>query len=83
MILIENPIKLLQYNIIHGTSISLKYTERMSRISVSIINAFIASLCYNLPFYDVLRSRVLNTSYAIMIKKLRIQHHFQLVNFNY
>ena len=74
---------LLQYNIIHGTSISLiKYTERMSRISESIINAFIASLCYNMPFYDVLRSRVFNTSYAIMIKKLRIQYHFQLVNFN-
>ena len=61
MIVEENSMKFLQYYVINNTSIWFLYKEKISGISVSFINFSIAILCYNLSFYDVLRSPVCYT----------------------
>ena len=57
--------------------------KKITGISVSFINFFITILCYNLSFHDMLRSPVCNTCKAIIITKLRVKYHFQLVALNY
>ena len=61
MIVEENSMKLLHYYVINNKSIWRLYKDKMLGISVSFINVFIAILCYNLSFYDMLRSPVCYT----------------------